>query len=149
MKHIFRKKGQEYIGRHSVEVNYVPKIPGIKSEARLVDEIDFFLIENPFLNMESEDIVKLISNQVDQLIPMDNVKQAHWIGTDYDFIYNMKQRTIIFENCLDYESAALQFRDYRLNDPIIENVLSSNSNVAQLIDQGLNLDGNHDFEQFF
>ena len=80
--------------------------------------------------MESEDIVKMISNQVDQLIPMDNVKQAHWIGTDYDFIYNMKQRTIIFENCLDYESAALQFRDYRLNDPIVENVLSSNSNVA-------------------
>ena len=75
--------------------------------------------------------------------------QAYWIGTDYDFICNMIFQASLFENCIDLQSSSLNFKEYQILNPIIDNVLNSNSGIADLIDQGLDLNGNHDFQQYF
>lgn len=93
--------------------------------------------------------MKILSMQSDEQLPMQQAKYAYWIGTDYDFTHNLKAQGIIFENCLDYQSDQLNFREYNLLDPQVESLLNNNSAVADLIDQGLNINGQHDFAQYF
>lgn len=55
----------------------------------------------------------------------------------------------MFENCPDTEQAQLIFPQHQILDPAIENALNASQGVIDLIEQGLDFNGNHNFEQFF
>ncbi len=73
-------------------------------------------------------IDKLIKLNWDQL-PLERAKVAYLIGTDYDFINNPKVCNLIFENCLDVESVHFSISEYQLLDPVVQNLLETDSDI--------------------
>lgn len=71
---------------------------------RLVDEVEFFMIKNPY---QGKEIPR------DQPIDLSGLK-AMLIGSDLDFANSPPLRKTIFQNCIDEDrSTLLRFQEFK------------------------------------
>lgn len=61
------------------------------TKKRLIDEVEFYMIENPYLNM-------IIPRN--KPISLEGLRGVY-IGSDYDFINSSELRKTIFSNCIE------------------------------------------------
>jgi hypothetical protein len=89
MKIIFKKRGEEYVGRFHTECNMAALNP--LTNNRLIGEVEFYFIENPYLKIEPPEA------RYHQGKPLSlNGVKGTFIGSDYNFIYSSDLRETIF-----------------------------------------------------
>lgn len=100
LKHLFRKKDDEYIGMFEAESSVTPKIPF--SDNRILGEVEFFIIENPFLKIEPPES----RFPPGKPILLDGLF-GKFVGSDYNFINVKEVRDLILQNCIEENKSKL------------------------------------------
>ena len=120
MKLIFKKRGDEYIGRFHPDNATCALNP--LTNNRINGEVAFYLVENPYLKIEPKED----RYPKGKTLPLDGIKGV-FIGTDYNFTFSSKLRTTIFHNCIEENRHLyMKFQDYRSVDWRIQRLLASN-----------------------
>lgn len=110
MKLIFKKRGEEYVGRFHHECGVTALNP--LTNNRLIGEIEFYFIENPYLQIEPPES-RYPRNQP---LSLKGVS-GKFIGSDYNFIYSSHLRQIVLSNCIEEnKSVYMKFQDYKSID---------------------------------
>jgi len=89
-----------------------------------MEEVEFYQIDDPYKDMRPSDFLSMLRTN-DNWLPLNNVKTAKFIGTDYDFIHNSELRETIFNNCIDEDKDLIQLFAYSSVDPSLEHLLNS------------------------
>ena len=85
VKLIFKKRGEEYVGRFHSECGVTALNP--LTNNRLIGEVEFYWIENPYLQiMPPED-----RYPKGKPLSLEGIKGT-FIGSDYNFIYSAELR---------------------------------------------------------
>ena len=94
MKLIFKKRGEDFVGRFHPECGVVALNP--LTNNRLIGEIEFYFIENPYLKIEPAE------SRYPKNVPLSlQGVSGSFIGSDYNFIYSSHLRQIILNNCIE------------------------------------------------
>jgi hypothetical protein len=81
IKIIFKKRGEEFVGRFDPEFSLASLNP--LTNNRIIGEVEFFYIENPYLKVFPVDS----RYPPNQTLSIKGIKGT-FIGSDYNFIYS-------------------------------------------------------------
>ena len=110
MKIIFKKKDGEYVGRFHQKHPITAGNP--LTNSRIVGEVLFFKVENPYLSIEGEKEERYPKGKS---LSLKGTK-AEFIGSDFTFINSEPLRRTIFSNCTEENRESyLKFHEYRVN----------------------------------
>ena len=99
-----------------------PKIPFL--ENRLIGEVQFYLIENPFLKIEPPSARFPIGKPINL-----NGLYGTFLGTDHHFIHSETVRNLIISNCIeDNKQKYLSFSAVKRPDLLIQYMLDNHEN---------------------
>jgi len=90
LKYLVKKKRSELVGRFHPEAYHQAYIPQLKK--RIMGEVEFYRIENPFKHLAEEQIsavLKLGPSLKKRASTLKSIKKAFFVGTDYDFCFNV------------------------------------------------------------
>ena len=136
LKLIFKKKNADFVGRFDL-MNPLTAINPL-TNSRLIGEVEFYKIENPFLSIE-DPAQRYPEGKSLSLLGI----KGTFIGTDYNFCFSKPMQEIILGNCLDENVPVyLEFDNYRDMDNRILRMLEQNGS-----DQELDQDVNRQFHQ--
>ena len=95
IKLLFKKKNEEFIGRfhHLYPITAVNPL----TNSRIIGEVLFFKIENPYLKLPGS---KEERYPKDQSLSLKGIK-AEFIGSDYTFTHSDVLRRTILSNCIE------------------------------------------------
>lgn len=110
MKILFKKKDGEYIGRFHSKHPFTADNPLTKK--RIVGEVLFFKIENPYLKIEGGKEDRYPQGKT---LSLKGTK-AEFIGSDYTFTCSESLRREIMMNCVEENRETyLKFYEYKVN----------------------------------
>ena len=106
IKLIFKKKNDEFIGRFHQTHSISAKNP--LTNSRLIGEIEFYLIENPYLQI-ADPSERYPPNKSLDITGLKGV----FMGSDFSFCQSKKMQDMILSNCLQANrDVYLRFHDY-------------------------------------
>ena len=121
MKILFRRKGPILVGRFDRETSLPMTALNPLTNNRIIGEVEFFFIENPYLKIEPKE----------KRYPTDKPLSLHgckgiFIGSDYSYIHSPNLVQTIKDNCLTDAQDYLNFQNFRNIDRTIQRLLESN-----------------------
>ena len=99
IKLLFKKRGEEIIGRFDPEYSF-PSLNPLTNN-RIIGEVELFLIENPYLKV----FPKESRYPVGQTLVIRGVT-GKFIGSDYNYVNSEFLRQTILENCIEENKMA-------------------------------------------
>ena len=134
IKLLFKKKDGEFIGRfhHLYPITAVNPL----TNNRIIGEVLFFKIENPYLKLPGS---KEERYPKDQSLSLKGIK-AEFIGSDYTFTHSDVLRRTILTNCIEANREAyLRFYEYKV-DLTIQRLLDLGHDDTEEEKQEVNID---------
>ncbi|CDW71540.1 UNKNOWN [Stylonychia lemnae] len=107
MKILFKKKGDEIVGRFHAKYPSSSKNP--LTNQQIIGEVEFYQFKNPYLDLPAEN-----RYPVGQTLSLEGVK-GEFIGTDFNYLYSEELRNLITADCLEANLPFLQFDSYQEN----------------------------------